>query len=110
LSDGQAQQVMVARAMLQSRHWVVLDEPTAFLDVAAQRDMWAMLSRHVEEGGSVLMATHDLRGVQRGLASTTPEVRSKSSIMLLRNRVIQSIPVGASLEELELELERALGG
>ena len=109
LSDGQAQQVMVARAMLQSRHWVVLDEPTAFLDVAAQRDMWATLSRHVDEGGSVLMATHDLRGVERGLASTSSEVRSKSSISLLRNRAIQSIPVGASLEELELELERASG-
>ena len=100
---------MVARAMLQSRHWVVLDEPTAFLDVAAQRDMWAMLSRHVGEGGSVLMATHDLRGVERGLASMTPEVRSKSSISLLRNRAILSIPVGASLEELELELERTSG-
>lgn len=110
LSDGQAQQVMVARAMLQSRHWVVLDEPTAFLDVAAQRDMWTMLSRHVGEGGSVLMATHDLRGVQRGLASTAQEVQAKSSISLLRNRAIQSIPVGASLEELELKLERASGG
>ncbi|MDA0939390.1 MAG: ABC transporter ATP-binding protein [Bacteroidetes bacterium] len=110
LSDGQTQQVMVARAMLQSPHWVVLDEPTAFLDVAAQRDMWSMLSRHVDAGGSVLMATHDLRGVQRGLASVAQGVRSKSSISLLRNRAIQSIPVGASLEELELELERALGG
>ena len=30
LSDGQKQQVMVARAMLQSQSWIVLDEPTAF--------------------------------------------------------------------------------
>ena len=65
LSDGQAQQVMVARAMLQSDRWLVLDEPTAFLDVKAQRRLWRMLEGHVARGGGVLMATHDLWGVER---------------------------------------------
>jgi ABC-type cobalamin/Fe3+-siderophores transport system ATPase subunit len=110
LSDGQAQQVMVARAVLQSPCWVVLDEPTAFLDVAAQNEMWAMLIRHVEKGGSVLMATHDLRGVQRGLSITTPEVKAKSSISLLRKRGVVHLSVEATLEELESEFEgNALG-
>jgi len=108
LSDGQAQQVMVARAMLQSPHWVVLDEPTAFLDVTSQADMWAMLSRHVEGGGSVLMATHDLRGVQRGLADASVEVQAKSTISLLRNRSLERLPVRATLEELEAEFGREL--
>lgn len=108
LSDGQAQQVMVARAMLQSPHWVVLDEPTAFLDVTSQADMWAMLSRHVDGGGSVLMATHDLRGVQRGLADASVEVQAKSTISLLRNRSLERLPVRATLEELEAEFGREL--
>ena len=63
LSDGQKQQVMLARAMLQSQSWIVLDEPTAFLDVRGQADLWHMLTQHLEHGGSVLMATHDVRGV-----------------------------------------------
>jgi ABC-type Mn2+/Zn2+ transport system ATPase subunit len=101
---------MVARAVLQSPCWVVLDEPTAFLDVAAQNEMWAMLIRHVEQGGSVLMATHDLRGVQRGLSITTPEVKAKSSISLLRKRGVVHLSVEATLEELESEFEgNALG-
>ncbi len=110
LSDGQAQQVMVARAMLQSPHWVVLDEPTAFLDVTSQADMWAMLSRHVDAGGSVLMATHDLRGVQRGLADASAAVRAQSSISLLRHRALERLHVQASLEELEAEFGREKAG
>ena len=79
LSDGQKQQVMVARAMLQSQSWIVLDEPTAFLDVKGQADLWDMLTQHLEHGGSVLMATHDLRGVLRW-AQSNEHARGSGSI------------------------------
>lgn len=65
LSDGQKQQVMLARAALQSRAWIVMDEPTAFLDVSAQITLWEILTKLVQEGRGVLMATHDLLGVSR---------------------------------------------
>lgn len=65
LSDGQKQQVMLARAALQSRAWIVMDEPTAFLDVSAQITWWEILTKLVQEGRGVVMATHDLLGVSR---------------------------------------------
>lgn len=109
LSDGQAQQVMVARATLQSSHWVILDEPTAFLDVAAQRELWEMLSRHVAEGGSVIMATHDLRGLSRGIATMSDHVLERSSISVIERGSLTRMPVGATLDELESKFSSEVG-
>ena len=99
LSDGQKQQVMVARAMLQSQSWIVLDEPTAFLDVKGQSDLWAMLTQHLEHGGSVLMATHDLRGVLHW-SQMHASLRSSGSLNILNAEDLEN--VGWAVEEEEL--------
>lgn len=101
LSDGQSQQVMVARAALQSSNWIVLDEPTAFLDVSAQRALWEMLGHHVDRGGSVLMATHDLRGVCRWRDEAAAPLRDSSSWNLLEGGTLHSLPLEATLDQLE---------
>jgi ABC-type cobalamin/Fe3+-siderophores transport system ATPase subunit len=101
LSDGQAQQVMVARAMLQSSHWVVLDEPTAFLDVEGQRHLWDMLTDHVTSGGSAVMATHDLLGVTRWLHRANATLRESSSLHFLSKGHLEPLERNATLEELE---------
>ena len=100
LSDGQAQQVMVARAMLQSDRWLVLDEPTAFLDVRAQRRLWRMLEGHVARGGGVLMATHDLWGVERWAQGQTEVTLSRSSLAVIREGVLGELPLHSSKEDL----------
>ena len=100
LSDGQAQQVMVARAMLQSDRWLVLDEPTAFLDVRAQRRLWRMLEEHVARGGGVLMATHDLWGVERWAQGQTEVTLSRSSLAVIREGVLCELPLHSSKEDL----------
>ena len=100
LSDGQAQQVMVARAMLQSNRWLVLDEPTAFLDVQAQRRLWSMLDVHVERGGGVLMATHDLWGVERWSQAQSEATLAKGSLALIRGGEIHELPLHSSKEDL----------
>jgi iron complex transport system ATP-binding protein len=104
LSDGQAQQVMVARAMLQSSKWVVLDEPTAFLDVQGQGHLWAMLSDHVSAGGSALMATHDLRGVTRWFERASAPLREASSLHVLANGRLVPVKLSSTQEELEAML------
>ena len=93
LSDGQKQQVMVARAMLQSQSWIVLDEPTAFLDVKGQADLWNMLTQHLEHGGSVLMATHDVRGVLRW-AQSNEHSRRSGSLGILRGDGLEDVSWG----------------
>ena len=100
LSDGQAQQVMVARAMLQSNRWLVLDEPTAFLDVQAQRRLWSMLDVHVDRGGGVLMATHDLWGVERWAQAQSKATLALSSLSMIRQGTLHALPLQSSKEDL----------
>lgn len=59
LSDGEAQRVMFARALLQNTPWVFMDEPTAFLDVPSKRTFWKHLAVAAERGQSLILATHD---------------------------------------------------
>ena len=63
LSDGMAQRVMVARAAIQSKHTMVLDEPTAFLDVVGKEDVLEQLAQWKEKGRIIVLATHDLEAV-----------------------------------------------
>lgn len=61
LSDGERQKAFIARAVAQETQIIILDEPTAFLDVAARLDMMRLMSSLASEyGKSVLMSTHDL--------------------------------------------------
>ena len=61
LSDGERQRVMVARALAQEPAVMILDEPTAFLDLPRRVEMMGLLRRLTRETGlSVLLSTHDL--------------------------------------------------
>ncbi len=61
LSDGEAQKVMIARALAQETPIILLDEPTAFLDFGARIDTLRLLSRLAHDTGkTILMSTHDL--------------------------------------------------
>ena len=70
LSDGMAQRVMVARAALQGKEVMVLDEPTAFLDVVGKEDILGQLEHWRTSGRIVVLATHDLDAVAASGAVT----------------------------------------
>jgi iron complex transport system ATP-binding protein len=53
--------VVIASALAQAGDVLLLDEPTASLDLGAQLDVAGLLSRlHRERGATTVMATHDL--------------------------------------------------
>lgn len=61
LSDGERQKVMIARALAQQPQVMILDEPTAFLDLPRRMEIMHLLRKLARESGcSILLSTHDL--------------------------------------------------
>lgn len=65
LSGGERQRVRLARALAQEPDTLVLDEPTASLDVAHEMGIFELLRGLADSGTTVLMVTHNLNTAAR---------------------------------------------
>ncbi len=62
LSDGERQRAMIARVLAQDSELLVMDEPTAFLDMPGKYELINLMRKLVrEKGKSVIFSTHDLQ-------------------------------------------------
>lgn len=60
LSGGMKRRVMIARAMIHAPKLLILDEPTAGVDIEIRRSMWQMMQEVNQQGTTIILTTHYL--------------------------------------------------
>jgi iron complex transport system ATP-binding protein len=84
ISDGERQRAMIARALAQDTRIMVLDEPTAFLDISNKYEIVRILHQLVSEYGKcIIFSTHDLH---------TALSMADRIWLMLKEEVVEGIP------------------
>ncbi len=65
LSGGMKRRLLIAKALVHRPKVVFLDEPTAGVDVALRRDLWAYVRRVRAEGATIVLTTHYLEEAEQ---------------------------------------------
>ncbi len=65
LSGGMKRRLMIARALVHKPRLLILDEPTAGVDIELRRSMWDFLERINAEGTTIILTTHYLEEAER---------------------------------------------
>lgn len=65
LSGGMKRRLMIARALVHKPRFLILDEPTAGVDVELRRGMWDYLKKLTSEGLTILLTTHYLEEAEQ---------------------------------------------
>lgn len=60
LSGGMKRRLMIARALVHEPRLLILDEPTAGVDIELRRSMWAFLKEINQRGTTIILTTHYL--------------------------------------------------
>lgn len=65
LSGGMKRKLMIVRALMHHPKLLILDEPTAGVDVETRRDMWEFLKDLNKEGTTIILTTHYLEEAEQ---------------------------------------------
>ena len=115
LSGGMKRRLMIARALIHEPRFLILDEPTAGVDVELRRGMWEYLTKLTKQGVTILLTTHYLEEAEQ-LAAHIAIINkgqivadgSKEEILALHNETehTKSTYRGSKLEEVFLQLTK----
>lgn len=65
LSGGMKRRLMIARALVHEPRLLILDEPTAGVDIELRRSMWEFLSELNQSGTTIILTTHYLEEAEQ---------------------------------------------
>ncbi|HEY0721063.1 MAG TPA: ABC transporter ATP-binding protein [Gammaproteobacteria bacterium] len=105
LSGGMKRRLMIARALVHQPKLLILDEPTAGVDIELRRSMWSFLREVNAEGTTIILTTHYLEEAEQ---------LCRNVAIIDHGRIIEHTSIKALLGQLDketfiLDLKRELG-
>jgi len=104
LSGGMKRRLMIARALVHEPKLLILDEPTAGVDIEMRRSMWEFLQKINAEGTTIILTTHYLEEAEalcRHIAIiNNGEIVENTSIRDLLRQLHREVFILDSVEEL----------
>lgn len=94
LSGGMKRRLMIARALVHEPRLLILDEPTAGVDIELRRSMWEFLREINAQGITIILTTHYLEEA---------ESLCRNIAIIDRGRVIENTSIKALLKRLHKE-------
>ncbi len=94
LSGGMKRRLMIARALMNEPQLLILDEPTAGVDVELRHTLWAFLRRRNEEGTTIILTTHYLEEAEH---------LCKNVAIIDHGEIIESAPMKSLVGRLHLQ-------
>lgn len=95
LSGGMKRRLMIARALMHEPHLLILDEPTAGVDIELRRSMWEFLIEiNQEQGITIILTTHYLEEA---------EMLCRNIGIINRGELIENTSMKALLSKLHVE-------
>jgi simple sugar transport system ATP-binding protein len=85
LSVGQAQRVEILKVLFRGARILILDEPTAVLSPPEVVELWAVLRRLREDGGTIVLITHKLDEVMQ-ISDVVTVMRHGRTVQRMRTR------------------------
>jgi len=94
LSGGMKRRLMIARAVIHEPRLLILDEPTAGVDIELRRSSWDFLTRLNKEGTTIILTTHYLEEAEN---------LCRNLAIINKGQIIKNAPMKALLKELDKE-------
>ncbi len=104
LSGGMKRRLTLARALIHEPKLLILDEPTAGVDVELRLELWDLLRELNVDGLTIFLTTHYLEEAEE-LCKTIAIIREGR--IVTQRPTHELIADGASLQDVFLELTRA---
>ena len=98
LSGGMKRRVLVAQALVHKPPVIVLDEPTAGVDVELRQGLWQFIRRLNQEGHTIILTTHYLEEAE-ALCNRIALMKQGKVVALDTTANLMAAHPGASLEE-----------
>ena len=94
LSGGLKRRLMIARALIHEPKLLILDEPTAGVDIEIRRSMWQFLQEMNQAGRTIILTTHYLEEA---------EYLCHQVAIMDQGRIVENLPVKDLLSKLDIE-------